>query len=95
MAAAQALAKLAAEPLVPLKSPRLYGADISAETAKRWYRVGFRSPVNGLRIKLEALFQGRVLYTSRDAYARFLVAVNQDPNPPTRSRRRPRARGGK
>jgi len=84
---------LAGEQLFPLKSPRSYGADISADTAKRWYRNGFRSPVNGMRIKLEALFQGRVLYTSREAYARFLVAVNIDPNPPTRSRRRPRRRG--
>ena len=93
MAAAQALARLASEQLFPLKSPRSYGADISADTAKRWYRSGFRSPVNGLRIKLEALFQGRVLYTSREAYARFLVAVNVDPATPTRSRRRPRRRG--
>ncbi|MBA4019189.1 MAG: hypothetical protein C0483_18645 [Pirellula sp.] len=62
------------------------------KTLFKWVKHGCRSVVNGKRIQLEAIFQGRMLYTSREAYSRFLVALNKDPSPPTRSRRRPKRR---
>lgn len=92
MATAQVLARLVTEPLFPLKSPSLYGADIFPGTAWKYYKRGCRSIVNGKRFFLEAIFQGKALYTSREAYQRFLLAINSEPNPPTRSRRRPRRR---
>lgn len=92
MATAQALARLLAEQLFPLKNPSSYGADIFPKTAWKYYKRGCRSLVNGKRIFLEAVFQGNALYTTREAYVRFLAAINADPNPPTRSRRRPSRR---
>ena len=78
--------RLLREVLIPLKSTSEYGANVHPYTVRRWFKSGVRSPINGLRIKLEAIYQGRTLCTSREAFMRFLRAINAEPVKPRRRR---------
>lgn len=80
------------EPLVPLKATREYGCNAHPRTAWKWVAHGTRSRINGMVHKLEAVFQGSVLFTSRAAYRRFLIALNREPDGPKPKRKRPRSR---
>lgn len=68
------------EKIYPLKNKSAINTSIHPETLKRWCTHGHRSPVNGLIVILPSLFEGRTRCTSKEAYARFLIAVNMPLN---------------
>lgn len=80
------------EPLIPLKATNEYGCNACPRTAWKWYAYGARSRINGMVVKLEAVFQGSILFTSRAAYRRFLVALNKEPDGPKPKKKRSRIR---
>jgi hypothetical protein len=77
------------EPRIPLKCTREYGCSARYKTVQSWARRGVRSRVNGLVHRLETVWEGGILCTSRAAFRRFLIALNAEPVSSTR-RKKPR-----
>jgi hypothetical protein len=73
------------EVLIPLKNTTEIGANVHWKTLWVWQSVGCRSRVNGAMVKLETVFEGDSLCTTREAYQRFLAKLNA---PPTKKRSR-------
>jgi hypothetical protein len=67
----------------PLSQKTKLGIHRSAKTLERWHKKGMK--VRGKRkrqiVKLEALYEGVQLVTSREAIKRFLAALNGTKQP--------------
>lgn len=77
------------EQLLPVKAPSAFGCGQHPDTVYRWSKKGLRSRVNRRIIKLETVYDGRFLCTSKEAYFRFLEALNEPPPQKKRARRKP------
>jgi hypothetical protein len=64
----------------PLSQPSKLGIKCSHKTLYRWHAKGLRVRSNGRRrkrlVRLEAIYEGGVLTTSREAVKRFLCRLN-------------------
>lgn len=67
----------AIEQTFPLKAPRSFGCNRSPRTVYRWVTEGHVNLFTGQAIVLETIRVGAYMETSREAYYRFLKAINE------------------
>lgn len=61
------------EERIPLKS---LGVDRHINTLRQWIEVGVRSRVTNEVIQMEAIYEGREMVSTKQAYDRFLKKLN-------------------
>lgn len=61
---------------IPLSQTRELGSDRTRETLRNWALKGVKSRHTGKVVQLEAIYIGAILYSSREAYSRFLDRLN-------------------
>lgn len=60
----------------PLRQKAKLGIDRSRKTFERWIKQGLVSRKTKKRVKLEGLYEGDQLVTSREALRRFFARLN-------------------
>lgn len=65
-----------AEKPIPLATPTALGSDRTRQTLVRWALHGCESRATREVVKLEAIYIGAQLYSSAEAYGRFIDRLN-------------------
>lgn len=58
--------------------PRRWGGPCHEQTARKWYKLGRVNRQTGALIYLEAVWIGGRLFTTKQAYQRFVAALNAE-----------------